>query len=143
MSKKKPIVDIRRDYSGYLEPYLSDIERLANEGQSPLEIARSLYAAGVRTDRSKHYPEDHYSHLPREQYTLMAGVVRHILREGTLDSLKHRLDQARKRVTQAEGELAKAKARVEELKRMVANNRGMPLEGPRKGTDASEASAGG
>jgi hypothetical protein len=46
---KPPRRAINPRYSGYLKPHTARIAQLANEGKSPQQIGRILYADGVRS----------------------------------------------------------------------------------------------
>ena len=42
-------VTVNPRYHGYLKPHAKKIQRLANDGKSPTQIGRILYADGVRS----------------------------------------------------------------------------------------------
>lgn len=100
-------MDIRRNYNGYLRPYLPTIIRMAENGTRPMEIARNLYEVGARTLWT---PNDR----AEMQIASMAGLVGHIL--GTRRTINGELKKAERRVKWATEELAKAKRRLRELK---------------------------
>jgi hypothetical protein len=109
-SKPKPQrAEINANYSGYLKPHVDQIQRLADEGKSPGEIGRILYAAGIRSPYDGG-PNAHGHSIDHAR--TFAGLIAYMLRPRNAKEERRRRRIARARRAQRELE---QRARVIDL----------------------------
>lgn len=103
------------NYRGYLKPYEAKIRRLAREGKTPGEIARTL-CEGVRSPINEAYYQklhkDDPAMLewlrqtePQRAAQSLSSLIRHILRSTSETALKPKLKQ---RIARARKEIRDA-----------------------------------
>ncbi len=95
----------QRPYGGYLKPHEEQIRRLASEGLNPPDIARVLFAQGVRS------PWELANGLDDEaQIRTFSGLIYHILR-----LRKRRFDKLK-----LKKRIARAKQKLRDVEQLLA-----------------------
>lgn len=108
--KYKPVAP----YNGYLKPHEDQIRRLASEGVAPVDIARVLFAQGVRSAWPDIMGEE-------GQIYSFSGLIRHMLginkKIFDVAKIKKRISRAKLELKNAERLLALVKREEKRLKR--------------------------
>lgn len=101
---------MKLEYSGYLKEHLPLIYQLHDQGESPMDIARKLYAVGAR---SPYGPSQHWDGEEKGGIYTMSGIVRHIL---GLNKKKIDIPKLEKRVARLCEELRTAQELLRQAK---------------------------
>lgn len=100
---KRTAQPINPNYRGYLKPHVETIQRLAGEGRSPGEIARTLYADGVRSPFDTGPDED--GHRSVRTFAAMIYALLGLRPNAHEKKLQRRIARRRESIARAQREL--------------------------------------